>query len=286
MQRLLGSLLVVAFFRSVGGYLPPWSLPLPLVCVDHGLLRTGIALTRSGFAFEDFGIVTASEEDVSEDSDDGGRDSEDRRRNRRRLTGVTEEILRCCRLVGARGVVVGLPLLKDGAECVQTRIVREFCEKQLLPGLSRDFGGTWDERGTSFRPNCPLFLFDERYSSSVASASLSGGDGKRWVTTGLDAVSACFILSHFCKSKGKGREELFMTDRDTVTWALSERDNAKLNSASLQPKKQSQESREDMIRRIQQEELASDSHAPSRKAKELMKKKRRKSPKKRVTKIL
>jgi len=47
----------------------PANPPLPLLCVDHGLLRSGIAHTKTGFAFDDLSI---GEERGGEREEGGG----------------------------------------------------------------------------------------------------------------------------------------------------------------------------------------------------------------------
>ncbi|GMH59619.1 hypothetical protein TrRE_jg8073 [Triparma retinervis] len=250
------------------------AVDLPILCIDHGLLRSGIAHTKTGFAFDDLSIVlhnsTSTYEDIIK-----GRDVKDAVDDiigdvlaEFKVEGeeveeplvpesaLTAQILHYARLLRVRGIVVGLPLFKDGNESKQSRIVRSFCRNELAVSLCREFGGSWDEEGGHFVPWVRLFMFDERYSSSSAAAIMSGGKGA--VTRDLDAVSACVILSHFCKVGGEGAEEVLLEDYKLSTRLLKEHEDRNSERAREEEDKvrmnTMKESRSDMIKRVKEEE--------------------------------
>ena len=68
-----------------------------------------------------------------------------------------------------------------------------------------------------------LITLSSRYSSSSAAALMSGSK-QQAVTRDLDAVSACVILSHFCKVGGEGAEEVLLDDKALAERLLREHD--------------------------------------------------------------
>ena len=170
-------------------------------------------------------------------------------------SALTAQILHYARLLKVKGIVVGLPLFKDGNESKQSRIVRSYCSNELVVSLCREFGGRWEEG--VLVPEVRLFLFDERYSSSSAAAMMSGN--KQPVTRDLDAVSACVILSHFCKVNGEGGEEVLLEEDERVTRKLLKEHDELMGAREEEGRRQVrintiQESRSDMIKRVAMEE--------------------------------
>jgi len=124
-------------------------------------------------------------------------------------------------------------------------------------------------------------MFDERYSSSSAAALMSGSK-QQAVTRDLDAVSACVILSHFCKVGGEGAEEVLLDDKALAERLLREHDELMEERARIEKERllmnTMKESRGDMIKRIKQEEkdMEGKLRGLSRKEREKMKKQRKK----------
>ena len=121
-----------------------------------------------------------------------------------------------------------------------------------------------------------LYLFDERYSSSEAAALISSSSGSnRPVTADLDAVSACVILSHFCKVNGKGAEEVTFSSNDEVPSLLEDFKVKRAERVALMERRKSmstlKESRKEMISRLE-----NDNQGQTDKEKTAKKKKKKK----------
>ena len=141
----------------------------PMLCVDHGLLRSGIAFTSRGIGFDDVGIIrhnsTAEYENIDDDEEKKVGDENplleldaviaealaeidtDPSPNPSQPTPIlpkkidsplTAQIVKYARLLSVKTVVVGLPLFKDGGESKQSRIVRQYCEVDLKRSLCRE----------------------------------------------------------------------------------------------------------------------------------------------------
>ncbi|GMI01010.1 hypothetical protein TrVE_jg6231 [Triparma verrucosa] len=280
----------------------------PMLCVDHGLLRSGIAFTSRGIGFDDVGIIrhnsTAEYENIDDDEEKKVGDENplleldaviaealaeidtDPSPNPSQPTPIlpmkidsplTAQIVKYARLLSVKTVVVGLPLFKDGGESKQSRIVRQYCEVDLKRSLCREFGGTFDAAG-AFAPAVRLYLFDERYSSSEAAALISSSSGSnRPVTVDLDAVSACVILSHFCKVNGKGAEEVTFSSNDEVPSLLEDFKVKRAERVALMERRKNmstlKESRKEMISRLENDNQGqTDKEISSKKKKKRRKK--------------
>ena len=276
-------------------------LCFPLLCLDHGLLRSGLAFTSTGIGFDDLTIIRHNSTEDFEDIVEGKRDSDLEHSENFALNDIiasvieetaspssppppssklssplTISVLKYVRLLKARGIVVGLPLFKDGAESRQSKIVRRYCEQELKWSLAREFGGEFAQGG-GFDPRVRVFLFDERYSSSEAAALMSwSGSGR--VTRDLDAVSACVVLSHYCKVQGKGGEEVGfrLGEEGGLKEALKAYElgegKRRLESERLRNVSTLQESRKEMISRL---EGAEPTEADDNKKKKRKKKKKK-----------
>ncbi|GMI04592.1 hypothetical protein TrLO_g126 [Triparma laevis f. longispina] len=260
---------------------PPSPLIYPILCVDHGLLRSGIAFTSRGIGFDDVGIIrhnstaeysniddeaasprTQDEDDLhaiiadalAEIETDNSTPTPTTPQPAPPTSPLTAQIVKYAWLLSVKTIVVGLPLFKDGTESKQSRIVRQYCDLDLKKSLVREFGGTYNP--TSFTPNIKLTLFDERYSSSEAAALISSSSGNsRPVTADLDAVSACVILSHYCKVDGAGAEELAFTSSDDVPSLLTQFEVNQAERIALTERQRNmstlKESRKEMISRLE-----------------------------------
>lgn len=289
--------------------LDPPPVLYPLLCLDHGLLRSGLAFTSTGIGFDDLCIIRHNstgdfqdiDDDIVEDKDDagevGGRNgdtddeldfiiagalaeasgnleedvivasaSRSEQATSAPTSPLTLSLLKYARLLKVRTVVVGLPLFKDGSESRQSRIVRRYCESDLKWSLVREFGGEFAGNGSGangavasqFEPAVRVYLFDERYSSSEAAALMSTSSaGSRPVTRDLDAVSACVVLSHFCKVNGLGGEEVTFREEEmgrigAVLEAYEEgEDERRLDSERKKRVSTLKESRQEMISRLE-----------------------------------
>jgi putative Holliday junction resolvase len=90
---------------------------------------------------------------------------------------VVDQVLGLVRESGAERLVVGLPLLMDGSEGEQARLVREFA-RTLAPTL-----------------DVPIYFVDERLTTREAEAVLSRGGVKRGQRKeASDRVAAALIL--------------------------------------------------------------------------------------------
>lgn len=128
------------------------------LAIDYGLKRVGIAV-----------------------SDDGGQFAFPRRTLRRETKAAFfAELLALLEEERAEAIVVGLPLLPDGKECLTTKQVRHFIES-----LKR-------------RTALPLYWVDEVFSSAVAEEELFGfGLNYGKVHKVLDQQAAVLILESF-----------------------------------------------------------------------------------------
>jgi len=90
-----------------------------------------------------------------------------------------------------KGIVIGMPMTLENQPCALTPLVKQFTRL-----LHRYF------------PTLPLYHHDERFTSSMAKASLleSGiSKKKRRDKARLDAISASFILMSFMELHARGQ---------------------------------------------------------------------------------
>ncbi len=90
-----------------------------------------------------------------------------------------------------QGMVIGLPVTLENQPCALTPLVQQFTRQ-----LHRYF------------PTLPLYHHDERFTSSMAKASLLErgiGKKKRRDKARLDAISASFILTSFMELHARGQ---------------------------------------------------------------------------------
>ena len=128
--------------------------------VDFGLARVGVAVT-SGFAPLPLTVLPCS-----------GAEEADFEATAKAVAGV-------CNGEGAVQVVLGMPYNSSGGEGEQAIVTREFATHLANAVAPR-----------------PVFLWDERFSSSVASTRMHGGKGAVRGES-VDAVAAAVILEDF-----------------------------------------------------------------------------------------
>ncbi|GMI36172.1 hypothetical protein TeGR_g7292 [Tetraparma gracilis] len=172
---------------------------------------------------------------------------------------LTPPLLRLLSLHSSRGLIVGLPLHKDGAPSLQSSLVRSFLRRELLPALVLGFGGRLLPAGGGrlrVYPALPVVLLDERFSSKAASAA------NNFATAGLDSDAAALILEDylgeprgevvFAEIEGGGGEEAFFRG------LLEEREGRGREGREERERegreRGGRETRSEMIRRVEAEE--------------------------------
>lgn len=140
------------------------------VGVDYGLVRTGVAVTV-GFNPKPLDILT----DLNN-------------------TQVCQRVIEICRAEQAKQIIVGLPLHKNGTEAEQTNLTRIFAT-ELANQVLYELG-----------PNCPVYLWDERYTSKEAAARAHSKNPSQSLYGTLDADAACIILENYYNDNGEGAE--------------------------------------------------------------------------------
>jgi putative Holliday junction resolvase len=146
------------------------------VGVDYGLVRTGVAAT--------VGYNPTPLEIISDLNN----------------TGVCERVVEICRAEQARQVIVGLPLHKNGTEAEQTTLTRIFAG-ELAHKVLYELG-----------PECPVFMWDERYTSKEAAARAHSKNPGSFLYGTIDAEAACIILENFYDDSGEGAERVPVSD--------------------------------------------------------------------------
>lgn len=146
------------------------------VGVDYGLVRTGVAVTV-GYNPKPLEILT----DLNN-------------------TEACDRVVEICRAEQARQVIVGLPLHKNGTEAEQTNLTRIFAS-ELAHKVLYEFG-----------PDCPVYMWDERYTSKEAAARAHSKNPGRFLYGTIDAEAACIILENFYEDSGEGAERVEVTD--------------------------------------------------------------------------
>lgn len=151
--------------------LAPSGLGTRTVGVDFGLARVGIAIS-SGFAPLPLTVLKCAGEDERE------------------FERVAAAVAKYAAGEGATQVVLGMPYNSSGGEGEQANVTRAFAAK-LADAVAP----------------CPVFLWDERFSSAEATMRMNGGRGAKSGDM-LDAVAAAVILETF-----------FAADADRLTRA-------------------------------------------------------------------
>ncbi len=142
------------------------------VGVDYGLVRTGVAATV-GFNPKPLDILS----DLNN-------------------TQVCQRVIEISRAEQAKQVIVGLPLHKNGTEAEQTNLTRIFAA-ELANQVLYELG-----------PDCPVYLWDERYTSKEAAARAHSKNPHQSLYGTLDADAACIILENFYNDNGEGAERV------------------------------------------------------------------------------
>ena len=146
------------------------------VGVDYGLVRTGVAATV-GFNPQPLEILS----DLNN-------------------TQVCQRVVEICRAEQAKQVVVGLPLHKNGTEAEQTNLTRIFAA-ELANLVLYELG-----------PDCPVYMWDERYTSKEAAARAYTKNPRQNLYGTLDADAACIILENFYNDNGEGAEQVQVSE--------------------------------------------------------------------------
>ena len=146
------------------------------VGVDYGTVRTGVAATV-GYNPKPLDILS----DLNN-------------------TEVCQSLVEICRSEQAKQVIVGLPLHKNGTEAEQTNLTRIFAA-ELAHHVLFELG-----------PECPVYMWDERYTSKEAAARAHSRNPSQFLYGTLDAEAACIILEHFYNDNGKGAERVQVTE--------------------------------------------------------------------------
>jgi len=170
------------------------------ICVDYGLVRTGIAVTV-GYEPTPLAIVAESN-----------------------ITQLCIQIATICKAEDASQIVLGLPVHANGTVAEQTLLTKQFA--QVLLSTICEYCG----------PNTvPIYFWDERYSSKEAASRMSYKLHKQE----LDSYAACIILEHFYAANGQNAEQVVFTSeqqKETVNqaWLTRQRLNNQINLAKIQ----------------------------------------------------
>jgi putative Holliday junction resolvase len=168
------------------------------VGVDYGLVRTGIAATV-GYNPEPLEIIA----DLNS-------------------TELCERVVEICRAEQARQVVVGLPLHKNGTEAEQTNLTRIFAA-ELAQKVLYELG-----------PECPVFMWDERYTSKEAVARAHSKNPGRALYGTIDAEAACIILENYYDDSGEGAERVQVSEEALRKYEHIREDQIKREEATAQ----------------------------------------------------
>jgi putative Holliday junction resolvase len=177
------------------------------VGVDYGLVRTGVAATV-GFNPKPLEILT----DLNN-------------------TQVCQRVVEICRAEQAKQVVVGLPLHKNGTEAEQTNLTRIFAA-ELANHVLYELG-----------PDCPVYLWDERYTSKEAAARAYTKNPRQSLYGTLDADAACIILENFYNDNGEGAERVPVSEEVLEKHEEIRRQRLQLEEAMAQAALQERNSR-------------------------------------------
>lgn len=170
------------------------------VGVDYGTVRTGVAATV-GFNPKPLEILS----DLNN-------------------TQLCQRVVEICRAEQAEQVIVGLPLHKNGTEAEQTNLTRIFAA-ELAHAVLYDLG-----------PECPVYLWDERYTSKEAAARAHSKNPGRFLYGTLDAEAACIILENFYNDNGEKAERVQVSEEalklyEQIFQQRAEREQAMVRAA-------------------------------------------------------
>lgn len=197
--------------------------------VDFGLARVGVAVS-SGFAPLPLTVLSCG----------GAEEAE--------FISTARAVARYCAGEGAVQVVLGMPYNSSGGEGEQATITREFASHLADAVAPR-----------------PVFLWDERFSSTVASMRMNGGKG---AVRGecIDAAAAAVILEDFFDAED---DAVAQAPHIPTSAAFQARQAAAAASrpplvARPTPKSQSEVRREMMQRAAREEEAAAEKRRSKR----------------------
>ena len=203
----------------------------PLLAIDHGLKRTGVAFTATSSTITPLNIITIITTDgsslpklhplpVHHFVPPGSCGPVSYKTLSDKVTTLvtpqsplTPSLLSLVKIYAPTAIIVGLPLHKDGNPSRQSYLVRSYCEKELLPALVRVTGctmedvedqgedcdgeeageeGTTEATVTRITPGTRIVLLDERYTSAFATAVTGDKEG-------IDSDAAGVILGDYCE---------------------------------------------------------------------------------------
>lgn len=184
--------------------------------VDFGLRRVGVAVS-SGIASLPLTVLKC-----------GGATKDD-------FEEVARSVATICRGEGAKQLVVGMPYNSSGGEGEQAIVTRKFAE--VLANAV---------------PRCPVFLWDERFSSAEASLQMNGGRGAAKGEI-IDSVAAAVILDDFFAAEESACNAAPYVPSSVVLPSPSEMEKARQKVAKRPPPPSASEVRRKMVERAERE---------------------------------